>query len=101
LKNPLESDNSIETRLLGQKYYETQCMVCHGVSGKGDGPVAAKMALKPPSLVSDKVRAMKDGRLYHIIVEGQGLMNPYASHIRDRNTRWAVVKYIRYLEGKN
>lgn len=105
LKNPLAGDESLEGKLLGQKHYETQCMVCHGVKGAGDGPVASKMALKPPPLISDKVKAMKDGRIYHILHDGQGLMNPYSTHIRDEKARWAVVNYIRHLqmkaEGKN
>lgn len=99
LRNPLAGEDDLEVRLLGQKHYETQCMVCHGVKGAGDGPVAGKMALKPPTLTSDKVRAMRDGRLYHIIHDGQGLMNPYATHIRDERARWAVVNYIRHLQN--
>ncbi|MNT03638.1 hypothetical protein D3C72_1381850 [compost metagenome] len=70
---------------------------------KGEGGVAAqssvseKMALKPPSVLSDKVRAWPDGHLYHVISVGQGVMGPYASHIPQKY-RWQVVNYIRFLE---
>src|SRR6266850_3448333 len=34
----------------GRAIYETKCAVCHGRDGAGDGPAAAGLALKPPSL---------------------------------------------------
>ncbi len=81
----------------GKFLYETYCYVCHGVRAKGDGPVGAKMIVKPPSLVSDKIKAFKDGRIYHIITEGQGVMGSYASQIIDPDDRWKVVNYVRSL----
>lgn len=101
LKNPLVGNMDEETLLVGQKFYVTNCAVCHGA--KGEGAVAAKltvtekMALKPPPVVSDKVKAWPDGHLYHVITMGQGVMGPYASHIPQKY-RWQVVNYIRFLE---
>src|SRR5262249_57873735 len=34
----------------GRAIYETQCAICHGPRGAGDGPAAAGLTLKPPSL---------------------------------------------------
>ena len=34
----------------GRTIYETQCAICHGPRGAGDGPAAASLPLKPPSL---------------------------------------------------
>lgn len=98
-KNPLASDKSVETLMLGQKYYETNCMVCHGMKGQGaeGSTVAEFMALKPPSLLSDKVRSWNDAQIYHVITMGQGVMGPYASHIQQKY-RWQVVNYIRSLQ---
>ncbi|MFS4460254.1 c-type cytochrome [Bdellovibrio sp. HCB2-146] len=104
LKNPLAGKMDEETLLVGQKYYETQCAVCHGY--KGEGGVAAKsvvsekMALKPPALLSDKVKGWPDGHLYHVITMGQGVMGPYASHV-PQSVRWQVVNYIRFLEKQD
>jgi mono/diheme cytochrome c family protein len=97
LVNPLAGQMTPEVLSVGQRQFETQCMVCHGQRGHGDGPIAAKMNLKPPSLVSDKVRGWKDGHIYHIIHEGQGLMGPYASHV-PASARWQLVNYIRNLQ---
>lgn len=98
-KNPMAGDFSENALKAGLKYYVTNCAVCHGDSGEGGEkmPVAEKMALKPPSLVSAKINAWTDGQLYHVITVGQGLMGPYASHIPQKY-RWQVVNYIRSLQ---
>lgn len=101
LKNPLVGKFDEETLLVGQKYYETNCAICHGFKGEGGiaakASVAEKMALKPPAVVSDKVKGWTDGHLYHVITVGQGVMGPYAAHIPQKY-RWQVVNYIRFLE---
>jgi mono/diheme cytochrome c family protein len=97
LKNPMAGQMSPEILMTGQKYFETNCMVCHGRAGQGDGPVAAKMPLKPPSIVSAKVKGWSDTRIFHTITMGQGVMGPYASHIPQKH-RWQVVNYIRSLQ---
>lgn len=96
--NPMASDFSEATLLEGQKYYALHCAVCHGDSGKGDGPVNAKLMLKAPPVVSDKIKGWTDGQIYHVVVAGQGLMQPYASHIVKEEWRWALVNYIRQLQ---
>lgn len=100
LVNPIAGDMKPETLIVGQKYFETHCAVCHGFEGKGDGTVAEKMPLRPPSLISDKVKGFTDGHVYHIITEGQGVMGPYKSHVPQKY-RWQVVNYIRNLQKQN
>ena len=96
-KNPLAGMSSQEILMAGQKFYETNCMACHGMKGVGNGPVSAKYPLKIPSLVSDKIKGWSDGSIYHVITMGQGTMGPYASHI-PQASRWQVVNYIRQLQ---
>lgn len=98
LKNPFSGDMSPEIVNLGRVKYETYCAVCHGYEGKGDGPVAPKMALKPPPVVSEKVINQNDAAIYHIITDGQGVMASYAPQIHKENDRWAIVNYIRSLQ---
>ena len=97
LKNPFASNQSQEVLAVGQKFYETNCMVCHGMHLKGDGPVASRLPLKPPPLNTDKIKGWPDGHIYHVITMGQGVMGPYASQI-PQASRWQVVSYIRYLQ---
>ncbi len=98
LKNPYSGNTKTEILELGRKKYEIFCAVCHGYGGAGDGPVAPKMALKPPSLLSDKVRTMNDGGIFHIITDGQGVMSSYAYQLVNENDRWAIVNYVRSLQ---
>lgn len=98
-KNPLANDMSDEVLKKGQKFYETHCMVCHGVSLNGDGPIKDKFPTTIPPLNSDKIKGWTDGQIYHVITVGQGIMGAYASHI-PQAYRWQVVNYIRFLQKK-
>ncbi|AHI05617.1 hypothetical protein BDW_05555 [Bdellovibrio bacteriovorus W] len=104
LRNPLAGKMDEATLLVGQKFYETNCTICHGAKGEGGvaagSTVSEKMALKPPAVISDKVKGWTDGHLYHVITMGQGVMGPYASHI-PQEYRWQVVNYIRFLEKQS
>ncbi|AGH95724.1 c-type cytochrome [Pseudobdellovibrio exovorus] len=101
-RNPLAGDYSEGTLKVGLKFYTTNCAICHGDRGEGGEhiPLAQTMALKPPSLLTDKVRGWTDGQMYHVITVGQGVMGPYASHIPQKY-RWQVVNYIRTLQRDN
>ncbi len=101
-KNPFAGDFSEDTLKVGIKYFNTNCAICHGEQGQGGEklPVGEKMALKPPSLMSGKIRGWSDGQIYHVITMGQGVMGPYASHI-PQQYRWQVVNYVRTLQKEN
>jgi mono/diheme cytochrome c family protein len=97
-RNPLSGDMSAETLTWGHKTYDIYCKVCHGPEGKGDGPVSVKMAVKPRNLISAEALAYSDGRIYHAITAGKGVMGSYMSQITEANRRWAVVNYVRSLQ---
>jgi len=98
LKNPFQGQFSPELIGIGKRQYERACIYCHGVTGGGEGKVAQKMTIKPPSLLVDKAINYSDGRLYHIIHEGQGLMGSYRKQVRGEKQRWALVNYLRMLQ---
>lgn len=80
----------------GRKYYNTFCVVCHGVTGDGKGYIVPKFTM-PPSLTSEKLLAWPDGRIYHTIMMGQGLMPSYRQQVPS-DKRWAIIHYIRALQ---
>ncbi len=101
LKNPLVGLTPEEERIWSDKgasAYGAYCALCHGSTGRGDGQIAPKMSIKPPTLLSNKVNNFSDGRIFHIITDGQGVMGSYALQMSDWKTRWAVVNYIRGLQ---
>lgn len=99
LKNPMAGSMDPEVLLTGQNFYNTNCMICHGTKGAGDGPIKKSYPLPIPSLLSDKVRNWKDAQVYHVLTMGQGTMGPYGSHIPEKY-RWQVVQYIRHLQNE-
>ncbi|MCX7907977.1 MAG: DUF3341 domain-containing protein [Ignavibacteria bacterium] len=94
LINPLlPSKENLE---LGKSKYNTFCSPCHGWRGEGDSRLNGQFP-NPPSLHSEKVRNWSDGRIYHVIVEGQNIMPSYSKQLTEKE-RWAIVLYIRALQ---
>jgi mono/diheme cytochrome c family protein len=94
LVNPLIP--SEENLRLGKEKYNIYCSVCHGYLAEGDSRLHGKFP-NPPSLHSEKARNWSDGRIYHILMEGQNVMPSYSQQL-SKNERWAVINYIRVLQ---
>ncbi len=79
----------------GEKFYKTNCALCHGPEGKGDGP--AGKALKPPprNLVEGKW-TQGGGDIAHFKVIANGIPGSSMASFGHFKTadRWAVVHYI-------
>ena len=80
----------------GKKLAETNCVSCHGTSGKGDGPAAAALTPKPADWTSAKVQGESDGALFWKISNGRGPMPPW-KHLPDKD-RWDLVAYVKSLK---
>ena len=94
LINPL--DFTKKNLDLGEKKFNTYCSPCHGYHGEGDSRLRGQFP-NPPSLHSQKVREWSDGRIFHVITEGQNVMPSYATQL-SREERWATILYIRALQ---
>ena len=94
LVNPLPRTRAVLER--GQKIFNTNCYVCHGYRGLGDGPIVDPYPI-PKSLQSDNMLRWKDGHIFHVITKGQGVMPSYAQQIAPED-RWAVIHYVRALQ---
>jgi mono/diheme cytochrome c family protein len=81
----------------GEVLYETFCLVCHGPTGQGDGPLVPRIP-NPPPYSSDRVRAFPPGRIYHAVMLGAGRMPGYAAQISP-DERWLVVRYVQTLQA--
>jgi mono/diheme cytochrome c family protein len=90
-KNPVKGVGN------AKKTIETNCVTCHGASGKGDGAAAAALPPpKPADWTSAKVQAESDGELFWKISNGRGAMPPW-KHLPEKD-RWEIVNYIRTLK---
>ena len=55
----------------GRKNYQTNCAVCHGPLGKGDGS-ATKYGMVPIPIIGDVSKVRSDGYLYALMRNGRG-----------------------------
>jgi mono/diheme cytochrome c family protein len=83
----------------GRDRYDIYCGLCHGVEGRGDGPVAPALANAVRDLTEQRMRDQSDGWMYAVIVNGFGALMPeYGSKISVED-RWHIVNYVRVLQG--
>ncbi|MFQ5878261.1 MAG: c-type cytochrome [Acidobacteriota bacterium] len=94
-RNPLEATDGLIAR--GRSRYGIYCSPCHGPRGDGRGMLATRAKVKSADLLARRVREMPDGRIYHVISNGLGLMPGYRYPIRPAD-RWAIVAYLRRLQ---
>lgn len=90
LQNPYRAN--AQTLEEGKALYQTYCMVCHGQSGQGDGPISDKIP-HPPSYLSQRVLQFQPGRIFHVITRGTKKMPSYATQL-SASERWKVVTYV-------
>lgn len=81
----------------GQDRFNIYCSPCHGRLGDGDGMVHRRGFWIPPTLHTDRLRAVAPGYLYQVIANGYGAMPAYNDQIPVHG-RWAIVAYIRALQ---
>lgn len=85
----------------GKERFRIFCSPCHGPNGDGDGVVntAKGLLVPPPSMHSDRVKELTNGKVYQAMLLGvnNGNMSSYAAQI-PVDDRWAIVAYIRDLE---
>lgn len=94
--NPIKS--APESVAQGRKLFTIYCAPCHGVEGRGDGPVAVKY-VPPPPLQAELVQAKSDGFMEHYMGSGGALMPSYGEALSEEE-RWHVVNFIRSLAKK-
>ena len=96
--NPLPRSAQVMAR--GKLQYERNCAVCHGAAGDGQGSVINAQSKFPyaPALNAGPTQARSDGYIYGVIDVGRGLMPPYGARITHLD-RWAIVHYVRQLQG--
>jgi mono/diheme cytochrome c family protein len=96
--NPVKA--TAESIALGKKAYGTDCAMCHGKSGAGDGDLAVDMKLKLKDYRdADALKSMTDGEIFTIIDKGKGQMSGEEGRMKAGQI-WDVVNYVRSLVKK-
>jgi mono/diheme cytochrome c family protein len=95
--NPVPADALSLER--ARTLYEINCVMCHGVTGEGNGAIAAFLANKPANLTLPVTQNKSDGALFLTLTNGvTGRMPPMVENLTVRD-RWDLVNYIRTLKA--
>lgn len=97
LRNPL-ANNELNTKA-GEELYGKYCVHCHGATGGGDGAVGAKLPGAPPAY-SGTLKDLPEGKIFHSITYGKGLMGPHAQMLTAEE-RWKITLFVQKLQYPN
>ena len=80
----------------GGALYTENCALCHGATGRGDGPAAGSQPIRPADLTAPHLFAHSPGDLFWWIGRGmdEGVMPRFADELNP-NQRWDVINFIR------
>lgn len=94
-ENPLEA--SPDALAAGKALYDKHCKMCHGETGKGDGPTTEYIKPAPPDMTTAESReSHTDGDIFYKITTGKRPMP--AKKSLSEEERWQLVLYVRELQ---
>lgn len=94
LTNPLEPN--AENIAAGKEKYNIFCKNCHGESGNGEGHLftSKRYAIKPASLLSEKMLSAPEADIFHVITAGYQVMGAHGQLIRP-DDRWRIAMFVK------
>ena len=98
LKSPLET--TAENIEAGALLYGQMCTQCHGEEGKGDGALSRNGHIVGIPSYSGKLKDLPEGKMYHTLQYGKGLMGSHASQLSQKD-RWLIIEFIKTLQGND
>ncbi|WBM75753.1 c-type cytochrome [Saprospira grandis] len=105
-ENPLKAKNEEDLKKIlakGEELYVVYCASCHGEEGDGNGQLwnsgDGPYPNAPANYMTDDLKNATDGRYYHAIMHGKGVMLSHADKL-SHDERWMVIHYIRSLQAE-
>ena len=77
--------------------YELMCTHCHGEKGKGDGAISKNGHIMGIPDFASKLKDLPEGKMYHTLIYGKGLMGSHASQISPKGL-WQIIQYVKVLQ---
>ncbi|MSQ27604.1 MAG: c-type cytochrome [Dehalococcoidia bacterium] len=92
--NPFPAtDDSIRS---GEAIYQANCLSCHGVTGRGDGPAGLVLNPKPADFRIHMAAGHTDGELFNWLSNGfPGTAMPAFGDKLTEEQRWHAINFIR------
>ena len=88
----------------GAAVFREQCVPCHGVTGRGDGPKARQLQGPPPASLADPatMRTVSPVDVYRKLTIGvAGTAMPQFEETLSPEDRWAVATYVATLRAED
>jgi mono/diheme cytochrome c family protein len=94
-KNPVAPSAAATEK--AKSNYEENCLMCHGETGKGDGPMAGMLKERPADISDPEIlKPMTDGEIFWIITKGVKPMPPFETKLSEED-RWGLVHLMRSM----
>lgn len=94
IRNPVPPDD--RSLAAGARIYQTDCAVCHGDTGRGDGPGGIRLVPRPADLRVHMAAGHTDGQLFYWVTYGvSGTGMPAWQDGLTEQQRWDAINYIR------
>lgn len=90
--NPIEPTEESVAR--GRELFEANCTQCHGVNGRGDGPLADTLRI-PPADFDLHVPYHTDLFFFEVITRGFGDVMPSFGDQLTEDDRWNLINFLR------
>lgn len=88
----------------GKELYDIFCATCHGEKGDGNGYLVRENGgvypAAPANFLLDTFIVSTNGRYYHSIMFGKGVMGSYKDKL-SYEERWQVIHYIHSIQAKD
>ncbi|HET7088136.1 MAG TPA: c-type cytochrome, partial [Anaerolineae bacterium] len=100
LTNPYLPDE--QSLAIGQQLFEANCAACHGSAGRGNGPRAGELTVRPADFGSGHLDIHTDGDVFYWIQNGLPTVNspmPAFKNILTEDETWHLVNYVRRLRN--
>jgi mono/diheme cytochrome c family protein len=98
LANPVAP--TVRSVTVGADLYQANCAACHGVEGRGGGPMAGTTPVRPADLRSGHLATHTDGDLFYWVSTGMpGGMPAWADRLSETE-RWNIVNFLRSLNAQ-
>lgn len=101
IRNPIPPDERSLT--IGHDIYTSKCEVCHGETGRGDGPAGLRLVPRPADLrVHTAPGVHTDGELFYWVSYGfAGTAMPAWKDTLSQDEIWSVLNYARATFGNS
>ena len=95
--NPIATSPASVER--GRMLFLQNCTMCHGETGRGDGPLASSLPIRPANLY-DHIPYHVDQFFFSVITNGLGGIMPAFKDSVSEEDRWNILNFLREQFGQ-